>query len=413
MSIAQFSQISPPQRLLMGPGPINADPRVLRAMSAQLVGQYDPAMTEYMNQVMQLYRGVFATQNPWTLLINGTSRAGIEAILVSSIRPGDRVLVPVFGRFGLLLSEIAQRCRADVHTIEVPWGEVFSPCQIETAIKQVKPRLLLTVQGDTSTTMLQPLAEIGDICRQYNVLLYCDATASVVGNRLETDLWGIDAVSAGLQKCLAGPSGSSPITLSERMVEKIKRRQKVEQGIRTALHQDGEDEFIYSNYFDLSMIMDYWGSERLNHHTEATSALYGARECARLVLQEGLETAIARHKWHGDALVKGIQAMGLQIFGDLKNKMNNVLGVEIPDGVNGDRVRHILLQDFAIEIGTSFGPLKDKIWRIGTMGYNARKDCVMNTLSALEAVLNHLGFQTIQGAGLQACWQHYQQGVGL
>ncbi|HFT1444142.1 TPA: alanine--glyoxylate aminotransferase family protein, partial [Klebsiella pneumoniae] len=157
MDITQFSQINPPQRLLMGPGPINADPRVLRAMSSQLVGQYDPAMTHYMNEVMALYRGVFRTENRWTMLVDGTSRAGIEAILLSAIRPGDKVLVPVFGRFGHLLCEIARRCRAEVHTIEVPWGEVFTPDQVEDAIKRVRPRLLLTVQGDTSTTMLQPL----------------------------------------------------------------------------------------------------------------------------------------------------------------------------------------------------------------------------------------------------------------
>lgn len=195
------------------------------------------------------------------------------------------------------------------------------------------------------------------------------------------------------------------------MAEQIKRRQKVEQGIRTTIHQDGEDEFIYSNYFDLSMIMDYWGHERLNHHTEATSALYCARECARLVLEEGLHASIARHKLHGDAMLIGIQAMGLQTFGDPQHKMNNVLGVMILNGINGDRVRQIMLHDFGIEIGTSFGPLHGKVWRIGTMGYNARINCVMTTLSALEAVLNHLGFKTIQGAGLQACWQHYSQGV--
>ena len=166
MDIAHFPQINPPQRLLMGPGPINADPRVLRAMSSQLIGQYDPAMTHYMNEVMALYRGVFRTENRWTMLVDGTSRAGIEAILVSAIRPGDKVLVPVFGRFGHLLCEIARRCRAEVHTIEVPWGEVFTPDQVEDAIKRIRPRLLLTVQGDTSTTMLQPLAELGAICRR-------------------------------------------------------------------------------------------------------------------------------------------------------------------------------------------------------------------------------------------------------
>lgn len=159
---------------------------------------------------------------------------------------------------------------------------------------------------------------------------------------------------------------------------------------------------IYSNYFDLGMVMDYWGPERLNHHTEATSALFAARECARLILGEGLDNGIARHKLHGDALLKGIQAMGLETFGDLRHKMNNVLGVVIPNGVNGDQVRKLMLEDFGIEIGTSFGPLHGKVWRIGTMGYNARKDCVMQTLSALEAVLNYLRFTTTQGAAMQA-----------
>ncbi len=403
-----FRQINPPARLLMGPGPINADPRVLRAMSSQLIGQYDPAMTDYMNQVMALYRGVFRTENRWTMLIDGTSRAGIEAVLLSAIRPGDKVLIPVFGRFGYLLCEIARRCRAEVHIIEVPWGEVFSPDRIEDAIKHIRPRLLLTVQGDTSTTMLQPLAELGDICRRHQVLFYTDATASLGGNPLETDAWGLDAVSAGLQKCLGGPSGSSPITLSPQFAEQIRRRKCIEQGIRTSDHADGDEEMIYSNYFDLGMIMDYWGPERLNHHTEATSMLFAARECARVILEEGLDHGIARHALHGSALLAGIQGMGLSVFGDRKHRMNNVLGVVIPEGIPGEQVRQLLLNDFGIEIGTSFGPLNGKIWRIGTMGYNARKDCVMQTLVALEAVLNRLGFTTVQGAGLQAAWDVYQ-----
>ncbi|MGE4802611.1 alanine--glyoxylate aminotransferase family protein [Yersinia hibernica] len=402
-----FSQINPPARLLMGPGPINADPRVLRAMSSQLIGQYDPAMTDYMNQVMALYRDVFRTKNPWTMLVDGTSRAGIEAVLLSAIRPGDKVLVPVFGRFGHLLCEIARRCRAEVHIIEVPWGEVFTPDMIEDAIKKVRPRLLLTVQGDTSTTMLQPLAALGEICRRHQVLFYTDATASLGGNVLETDAWGLDAVSAGLQKCLGGPSGSAPVTLSPQFAEQIRRRKCIEQGIRTEDHTDGDEEIIYSNYFDLGMIMDYWGPERLNHHTEATSMLFAARECARVILEEGLAEGIARHALHGAALLAGIQGMGLAVFGDLKHRMNNVLGVVIPAGIPGEQVRQLMLNDFAIEIGTSFGPLNGKIWRIGTMGYNARKDCVMQTLVALEAVLNRLGFATIQGAGPQAAWDVY------
>ena len=232
-----FAPLTPPPRLLMGPGPINCYPRVLSAMSTQLVGQYDPVMTRYMNETMALYRTLFNTKNQQTMLIDGTSRAGIEAVLVSAIEPGDKVLVPIFGRFGHLLAEIAERADAEVHTIEVPWGEVFKPEQIEAAIKKVQPKLLAIVQGDTSTTMFQPLEDIGAICEANDVLFYCDATASVGGNPLEVDKWKLDAVSVGLQKCLGGPSGSAPITMSQKFVDVVRTRHHVEAGIRDAHHE--------------------------------------------------------------------------------------------------------------------------------------------------------------------------------
>lgn len=403
----QFEQINPPARLLMGPGPINADPRVLRAMSAQLLGQYDPAMTHYMNETMALYRQVFKTDNQWTLLIDGTSRAGIEAVLVSVIEPGDKVLIPIFGRFGHLLNEIAIRCGADVHTIETAWGTVFTPEQIEEAIIKVQPKLLAIVQGDTSTTMLQPLEELGAICRRHDVLFYSDATASIGGNPFETDAWGLDAVSVGLQKCLGGPSGSAPVTLSARYVEEVRKRHHIEAGIRDGHHVDGKGAMIRSNYFDMPMILDYWGEERLNHHTEATSMLYCARECARILMQEGLEPSIARHQLQGSAMARGLAAMNLELFGDQAHKMNNVVGVYIPDGVAGEAVRTAMLMDFGIEIGTSFGPLKGKVWRIGTMGYNARKDAVLVTLAALESVLRRMGHKFTAGAGVDAAMAVY------
>ena len=402
-----FSELSPPPRLLMGPGPINCYPRVLSAMATQLVGQYDPVMTTYMNETMALYRDVFNTKNKQTFLVNGTSRAGIEAVLVSAIEPGDKVLVPIFGRFGHLLAEIAERADAEVHTIEVPWGEVFTPEQIESAVEKIKPKLLAIVQGDTSTTMLQPLAGIGDICERHNVLFYCDATASIGGNPLEVDAWKLDAVSVGLQKCLGGPSGSAPVTLSDKFVSVVRQRQHVEAGIRDAHHENAQGPRIRSNYFDLPMIMDYWGEERLNHHTEAASMLYCARECARVHLEEGQKQVIARHKAAGDAMLAGIQAMGLEPFGNLKHKMYNVVGVHIPDGVEGEVVRETLLHRFNIEIGTSFGPLKGKIWRIGTMGYNAREDAVLHTLQSLETVLRMQGFSVRAGSGVDAAISVY------
>ena len=398
--------INPPPRLLMGPGPINADPRVLRAMSAQLVGQYDPAMTAYMNETMELYRGVFRTANDATLLIDGTSRAGIEAALVSLITPGDRVLVPVFGRFGHLLREIAERCGAEVHVVERPWGTVFTAAEIEAAIIEARPTLLAIVHGDTSTTLAQPLDELGAICDKHGVILYTDVTASLGGNTFELDAWGIDVATAGLQKCLGGPSGSAPISISDRAVALINERKSIEAGIRSEGDAVSATP-IRSNYFDLAQILDYWGPKRLNHHTEATSMLYGARECARLLVDEGLDTAVARHALHGSAMAAGLTAMGLDLYGDLSVKMNNVVGVVIPDGISADGARSAMLDDFGIEIGTSFGPLAGKVWRIGTMGYNARKDAVLQTLAALENVLRRGGHRATAGAAIDSALEVY------
>lgn len=402
-----FETLNPPTRLLMGPGPINAYPRVHQAISASLIGQYDPIMTGYMNQVQSLYRGVFETTNQQTLLVNGTARSGIEAVLVSVLKPGDKVLVPVIGRFGHLLCEIAQRVGAQVKTIDIEWGQVCSPEQIEEAIKTFQPKLLATVQGDTSTTMNQPLAEIGEICQRYDILFYCDATASIAGNELKIDEWHLDAVSAGLQKCLGGPSGSAPISLSDRCAEVINRRKHVEAGIRAEHHVNGNETIIQSNYLDLAMIMDYWGPERLNHHTESTSMLYAARECARLFLEEGAENVITRHKQAGDAMAAGLQAMGLSLFGNQQYKMNNVVAVYIPEGVAGDKVRMELLHRFGIEIGTSFGPLHGKVWRIGTMGYNARQECVLKTLVALESLLLKYKVKINSGQAVLAAMDYY------
>ena len=399
----------PPPRLLMGPGPISCDPRVLRAMSYQLVGQFDPSMTACMNETMQLYREVFQTKNDWTFLVDGTSRAGIEACLISLLAPGDKVLIPIFGRFGHLLVEIAERCRAEVHTIDVPWGEVCDPAQIEAALKKVRPKMLAIVQGDTSTTMCQPLAELGPLCKQYGALFYCDATASIAGNELLSDAWGLSAVSVGLQKCLGGPSGSAPLTLAADAVEVIRARKHVEAGIRTSSHGEGRGERIASNYFDLGMIMDYWGKERLNHHTEATSMLFGARECARILLEEGLDKSIARHARAGAAMAAGLQAMNLKLYGDQRYRMHNVVGVYIPDGVAGDSIRTSMLLDYGIEIGTSFGPLHGRIWRIGTMGYNARKDAVLMTLACLEQCLLRAGYKLPAGAATAAALACYEQ----
>jgi (S)-ureidoglycine-glyoxylate aminotransferase len=402
VAIDVFGEIDPPQRLLMGPGPVNAHPRVLRAMSADLLGQFDPEMTAYMNEVMALYRPIFGTRNHHTFLVDGTARAGIEAALVSLVAPGDTVLVVNFGRFGLLLTEILGRIGAKIETVEAPWGEVVSLDAIEDALKRVRPSLLATIHGDTSTTMAQPLDGLGALCRQNGVLSYVDATATIGGMELAADRWGVDVVTGGLQKCLGGPSGSAPITVSAAAAERIFSRRHVERGIVRDDIDDGDGPRIGSNYFDLAMVMDYWSDKRLNHHTEATTMLYGARECARIVLQEGLERRYARHRAAGRAVTAGARALGLEVFGDDRHRMSNVTGIVIPHGVDGEAVRRRMREDFEIEIGSAFGPLQGRIWRIGAMGYNAAKHKVLITLGALETVLRGEGFACAPGAGVEA-----------
>ena len=403
-----FEELDPEARLLMGPGPVDVYPRVLQAMSRAMLGQFDPQFTTYMNQVMALYRRVFRTENQWTLLVNGTARSGIEACLTSLISPGDKVLVPIFGRFGHLLTEIAQRAGGDLVNIETEWGTVFDPEQVTDAIRAHQPKLVAMVHGDTSTTMLQPLGDVGRFCREAGILVYADTTATLGGSPVETDAWCLDAVSSGLQKCMSGPPGTSPVTLSEQAVDRINARKHVEAGIRSAESVDAEGAIIQSNYLDLAMLMDYWSPLRLNHHTESTSMLYAARECARVVLGEGLEAGFERHKLTSQALRAGLVAMGLELFGDAEHRMANVTGVYIPESIeNGDTARAALLEDFGIEIGTSFGPLHGKIWRIGTMGYGCRKTNVLRCLSALETVLRRNGYTATPGAAVDAAYEVY------
>ncbi|HWU03362.1 MAG TPA: alanine--glyoxylate aminotransferase family protein [Novosphingobium sp.] len=396
----------------MGPGPVNAHPRVLRAMSADLLGQFDPEMTGYMNQVMALYRPVFGTQNRWTMLVDGTARAGIEAALVSLVAPGDKVLVVDFGRFGLLLQEILTRIGATIVTVSAPWGQVVPMEAIAAAIAAHEPKVVACVHGDTSTTMAQPLDGLGALCRAAGALSYVDATATIGGMDIAADRWGVDVVTGGLQKCLGGPSGSSPITVSDRAAEHIFTRRHDEKGIRGADAVDGTGLRIGSNYFDLAMIMDYWSEKRLNHHTEATSMLYAARECARVALGEGLEARFARHRAAGAAMSAGARAMGLRLFGEDAHRMTNVTGVWIPEGVDGEALRTMMREMFEIEIGTAFGPLAGRIWRLGAMGYNAMRHKVLITLGAMEACLRAQGFALPPGEAVPAAIAAWDKAMG-
>ncbi|GMA98902.1 alanine--glyoxylate aminotransferase family protein [Pelosinus sp. IPA-1] len=395
---------------LMTPGPVEVEPRVLRAMCTSILGQFDPEFTELMNQTMEMLRTVFQTKNHWAFPIDGTSRAGIEAVLCSIIEPGDRVLIPIYGRFGHLLTEIAERYGADVANIETDWGQVFDPQVVIQEIRKVKPKIVAMVHGETSTGCMQPLKEIGEACRELDILFVVDAVATIGGTAVKVDEWKIDAAIGGTQKCLSVPSGMAPITFNSRVEAVLLQRKKIERGLTDASEpQNQQARLIRSNYFDLSQLMDYWSPVRLNHHTEATSMLYALREGLRIVLEEGLEARFVRHKLHEKALVQGIQAMGLKIYGDPNCKLPVVTSITIPDGIDGESVRRMLLQDFQIEIASSFGPLKGKIWRIGSMGYSCRKKNILHVLGALEAVLIRHKVKVCAGDAVQAALDIYQK----
>ncbi len=405
-----YKDLNTTLRTIMTPGPVEAEPRVLRAMCTPIVGQFDPEFTNIMNETMEMLRKVFQTENRWAFPIDGTSRAGIEAVLASIIEPGDVVLVPIYGRFGHLLVEISQRYGADVVTLETDWGEIFAQQTVIDKIKEVKPKIVAMVHGETSSGCMQPLKEIGEACRELDILFVVDVVATIGGTPVKVDEWKIDAAIGGTQKCLSVPSGMAPITFNSRVETLLLERKKVERGLADASMQNKTfSRMIRTNYFDLSQLMDYWSPVRLNHHTEATSMLYALREGLRIVLEEGLEQRFSRHKLHEAALIAGLKAMGLELYGDAENKLPVVTAIKIPAGIDGEAVRSMLLRDFEIEIASSFGPLKGKIWRIGTMGYSCRQKNILHVLGALEAVLLWHRADIKAGRAVQAALKVYRE----
>lgn len=403
-----FKEINPSPRLLMCPGPTDADPRVLRAMSAHVLGQFDPEFLDLMAETQEMARRVFQTANHQTYVVDTTSRGGLETVLTGAICPGDKVLIPAFGRFGYLLSEILERCGAEITLLEREWGTVFEPDEIEAELKKGGYKAVACIHGETSTSMMQPMEEIGKLCKKYDALLIVDTVATLGGVDIRVDEWGIDGCIAGTQKCISAPSGSALITYNKKIEDIILVRKKVEKGIRIDTDVDGTLPGIPSNYLDLAQLQDYWGPRHLNHHTEATSMQYGVHEALRCILKEGLQERFARHILNDKALTAGLEAMGLTIFGDIKNKMPVVTAINIPEGIDGPTLRGQMLDEFGIEVATSFGPLDGKIIRIGNMGYSSQKRNILFTLGALEAVLIRNHVKVPAGDAVQAALEVYQ-----
>ncbi|MGH7171086.1 MAG: pyridoxal-phosphate-dependent aminotransferase family protein [Gemmataceae bacterium] len=383
--------LNPPSRLLLGPGPSDAHPRVLRAMATPLLGHLDPQFLEIMNTVQEMLRGVYQTRNQVTFPVSATGMAGMETCFVNLVEPGDRVVVCVAGFFGQRMVEIANRAGAQVTVLERPWGEVFDFQQIRETVQKVRPKLLAIVQAETSTGAWQPLEGLGALCHEFETLLLVDAVTALGCIPVALDAWQIDAVYSCTQKGLSCPPGLSPVSFSPRAVEVFsKRKTKVQ-----------------SWYFDVNLVEHYWDSDRFYHHTGPITMVYALYEGLRLVLEEGLEARWARHRRNHEALKAGLKALGLTYTATEGHQLPQLNAVRIPAGCEDLPVRKRLLTEFGIEIGGGLGEFKGKAWRIGLMGHNSRPDVVLLFLGAMEQCLTSQGIKLAPGAGVAAANRVY------
>ena len=383
--------LDPSPRVLLGPGPSNVPPRVLSALGMPPVGHLDPEFVSLMDEMQGLLRQVFRTENPMTLAVSGTGSAGMEAVVVNLIEPGERMLVCVNGVFGGRMVDVAERAGAEVTAIDRPWGEVFDPSEVEEAIKRTRPKLVGIVHAETSTGAHQPIEAIARIAHDHDALIAIDTVTSLAGVPVELDAWEIDAAYSGTQKCLSCPPGLAPVSFGPRAMEAIKARKSK----------------VRSWYLDMTMIGRYWGSDRFYHHTAPINMNYALREALTLVLEEGLDARISRHRRNGDALAAGLAAMGFGYVPADGQRLPQLHCVTIPEGVDDLAVRKRLLREFNIEIGGGLGDLKGRAWRIGLMGHGSRREHVTLALGALETCLRDAGTPIEPGAALAAASEVY------
>ena len=365
-----------PERLLLGPGPSNAHPSVLEAMSRPLLGHLDPDFIALLDRTKEGLRTVFGTRNAMTLPISATGSAGMEAALVNLLEPGERVVVGVNGVFGGRMAEVARRAGAEVTVVEADWGKTLDPNAMAEAISRVAPKVVSFVHAETSTGVCQPVEEIVAAARAAEAMVVLDCVTSLAGRPVELDAWGIDAAYSGTQKCLSCPPGLSPVSFSDRALESVRARKHP----------------VQSWFLDLTLLAGYYGGEkRVYHHTAPITAIFGLAAGLDRVLEEGLPARYARHADAASRLVAGLESMGFSPLVEEADRLPMLTSVRLPERVRalGDgAVRSRLLEEFGIEVGAGLGPLAGEIWRIGLMGENARPEPVERLLEALHKILD-------------------------
>lgn len=363
-----------PERLLLGPGPSNAHPRVLEAMAQPLLGHLDPAFLAVMDEVQERLRRLFRTQSPMTLPLSATGSAGMEACLVNLLEPGDELVVGVAGVFGERMCDVAARAGAEVTRVEAAWGTALDPDAMADAIRRRRPRAVAFVHAETSTGVLQPVEPIARAAREVDAFVVLDCVTSLGGVPVDLDGWGVDAAYSGTQKCLSCSPGLSPVSFSPRAVEHVRGRARP----------------VQSWYLDVSLLAGYYGGERVYHHTAPISAIYGLAEGLRLVEEEGMEARAARHRDAQAALLQALAPQGFTPLVDEAHRLPPLTTLRLPERLvaRGEAdVRRALLQDHGIEVGGGLGKLAGRVWRVGLMGENARRDRVERLAEALRRLL--------------------------
>jgi alanine-glyoxylate transaminase/serine-glyoxylate transaminase/serine-pyruvate transaminase len=359
---------------------------VLTAMATPLLGHLDPEYIALMNDTQELLRQTFQTHNALTLPISATGMAGMETCFVNLVESGDRVLICANGFFGQRMIEVAGRCGGQVSVLERPWGQVFDLDAIRAEVRRVRPKVVGIVHAETSTGAWQPIDGLGKICHENDSLLVLDTVTSLGCVPVALDAWEVDASYSCSQKGLGCPPGLSPVSFSARATEAIERRKTK----------------VQSWYFDLTLLRQYWGTERFYHHTGPITMIYALREGLRIIQEEGLEPRWLRHLSNHRALKAGLEALGMKYTAAEGHQLPQLNAVRIPGGVDDMAVRRRLLSEFGIEIGGGLGEFKGKAWRIGLMGYNSRPNNVLLLLAALEQCLSSQGVKFTAGAGVAA-----------
>ncbi|MEO6397449.1 MAG: alanine--glyoxylate aminotransferase family protein [Tepidiformaceae bacterium] len=378
---------NPPMRVLLGPGPSGANPRVLRAMTAPILGHLDPEFLKIMDNCNNMLRAVMKTENRITLATPGTGTSGMEAAVMNLVEPGDNVVVGICGYFGERIAQMAERAGGNVTRVQAPWGSPTDFAGVEAAVKAAgNVKLLGVVHAETSTGVQTPVEPFAKLAHDSGALLLVDCVTSLGGVPVTVDAWGADAVYSGTQKCLSAPPGMAPLTLSPRAWDAVKARE------------------VPCNtwYLDLSLIEAYWDERRAYHHTAPISMVYALHEALALVLDEGLESRWARHEQNGRALQAGFEAMGLVLHAEEGFRLPVLTTVRIPEGVNDLEVRGALLKRNSIEVGGGLGDLRAKVWRIGLMGESSSPGNVLLALSSFAKILREQGFKADLPAALSA-----------